>query len=528
MFHYQSTENSHFGDAHTAALLTLCLAWVAVVPAEATAQTPAVCTSDSTALCTLLLSIGDPTGNPVYPALTASDCETWPVGSAESTMFPTFAPPTAGGACRVAVVWPGDGREPRPPLIVYNEGSGNQSAAATANNGTRGFQNAWPAAITVYTQATDKVGHNGQAAGSTSTLNALHRDWAPRVPDQEPVRNGNGTLPLGTHTDLPYVDAVLQKVKTLFPYNADNVFAAGWSSGCFFTFAMLEMRASTFAGFAGLGCRTTRSGTGTNGYSSPFGQMVASPRPVLYMMGDVDGASAIGRWTPVPPPICPATGIGCRGGGLDNGAQPFWWTFLAAPPARVTTCQGGPCSGVDATLNHLVARSGATPPINTDCDQSGANPAASGLDNNCVLSTLGVTTLPASALGGADVEFGLYAGSHNWGANPNSTAWTVDLFQRKRVPYFGITAGAVVITGMVTQDLCPYFGPSTDALEKAISVDANGEVISVGLSTPGGLVPTGDMDWEDADEVWCTSVGGYASTGYSIRTVPLAALMATM
>jgi hypothetical protein len=222
---------------------------------------PPACTSSSTSLCSITYEEPVNSRRPAWLCQNLIDC-------------PTGGPSTI---TRTAVVWPGDGSDPTPSVVWYfhgsAEGNGAETSAADAN---LNIHITWPQAIVIYGQATPLTDHSGAWRPSNDGHGSQYC-WSPRHPY---------VAASGVHSDVNYVQAVLDDVAEMFDYDDSEIFAAGHSSGAYFTLTLSEVMPETFRAFAAVGAYTW----GKSGEEDAVPAVVASgqrlpSRPVLYLMG---------------------------------------------------------------------------------------------------------------------------------------------------------------------------------------------------------------------------------------------------
>ena len=280
---------------------------------------------------------------------------------------------------RVARVWPGNGTLANPPLIVFNGGAGS-TAAGSAGSWLLKFEVEWPEAIVVYTEATKLTDHVG---GWETEVEDPHICWQPRFPHREEVT---------MHSDLDYIQDVLDVVDQLFNYNHDQVYVAGHSSGGFLTFSLMDFMPDTFRAFAILGSYADYGNVDDDAASIVATGQQHPSRPVLYMMGESEDVFS---WQPA----------------VDGGNDKVYDTI------RQLTARNGaqvPNQGDRSYLSNLV---------NAVRDAEPANAVASMVFN---------PVKPNSA----EVVLTVYGGDHSWppkdAFDPSlrATEWIVDFFQQ--------------------------------------------------------------------------------------------------
>lgn len=219
----------------------------------------------------------------------------------------------ASGHQRHALVYPGTSRNGASPVVFFFTGHGGTAAAAAAI--TR-FHVLWPEAIIVYGQGLNQGSHG------------ILRDPSVRLADFPPENHGPGWQirfpykarpPVNYTADLDYVDTLYNLIQAREKIDHDRVFAAGYSSGGFFTMSLLQHRPQIFARFAPMAAYSRmhailRPGRDPVLNSSAFYAEVPQSminshisRPVLYAYGkldfgfDRDGGDTTVSWDPNDP-----------------------------------------------------------------------------------------------------------------------------------------------------------------------------------------------------------------------------------
>jgi len=299
------------------------------------------------------------------------------------------------GVDRVVVVWPGNGTLPNPPAMIFNDGY-TSTINSAATNSSLDFQAHWPEAIIIYTEGSRLV---------------CYDHWNLHAVDQVPFFSPRFPYYLTQaektpYTDFRYIDILTEKVLELFPYDENRLYAAGHSSGGFFTFSLMKYRRDMFRAFAVLGAYADFG----DRYFSDNASIVAngqvpSPRPVLYMMGLCENVFG---WTS---PNCDLS------------------TLDSTTPLVTAN------NLVHHTLRQLTAKNG------TDIPNQGniiylQNHILSVVADPTNVKTL---TFPPFTPYGAEVQFKLYIGDHSWPPRDASPAlkaskWVVDFFKSHSEP----------------------------------------------------------------------------------------------
>lgn len=265
-----------------------------------------------------------------------------------------------------------DSENPVPAIIYFhgNNGSANDSEQK------RKFHELWPDAVVVYAEGRDLDSNGIGPDGSLS--------WELRFPYKATLPGGNAQT-----DDLEYVDQLLEHIVLNNNIDRDRIFAAGHSSGGFFTLSLMEHRSDVIKGFAVLGSFAGYKMTQVrNGNPAVNGNMrimdlmspavgsvdkAKNPRPVFYMFGNQD--SVFDGHNPKP--------------NLDgyHATESCW-------------------AGI--TLEQLLIRNNIVPP------------------NGTFWAGLGSRTFNANS-SGAPVKYHLYNGTHSW---PNAAnQWVIDWFK---------------------------------------------------------------------------------------------------
>ncbi len=276
---------------------------------------------------------------------------------------------------RTAVVRPDNGTLAHPPAIIYSPGHGGEAWSESAGHAALSTQ--WPEAVVIYLEASRLVDHDGQwRAASSPQLG--DPDWSPRFPHFEAASD---------HTDLAYLEQVLDEAQSLFSYDEQRLYATGHSSGGFFTLSLMEFMPERFRAFAMLGAYADygRDGYGDTPVVVARGKSPQA-RPVLSIMGLCD---ATFPWSP----------------GASTCGSPF--------PA--------PADRVHETVRQLTARAGAFVPGQDDrayLDQLVAGAQSGGM---------GSTSFAPAKTHGRAVDIRVYPGGHSWPAVADF--WVVDYFR---------------------------------------------------------------------------------------------------
>ena len=300
---------------------------------------------------------------------------------------------------RVVVVWPGNGTLINPPAMIFNDGYRGTAASASAND-VLDFQSQWPEAIIMYTEGTRLICYD---EWNTDDVNDIPF-FSPRFPFYI-----TQFLPT-PHTDLHYVDQLTEKVFELFPYDRNRLYAAGHSSGGFFTFSLMEFRREMFRAFAVLGAHADYGAQRSGDIPAIVenGQ-VPSARPVLYMMGTCEN---VFPWVPA-------------------YTVPLCWTTPPPLPTPTPT-PPTPQDIVAPTIRQLTARNGAEVPAQNDTAylQNLVDDVRSAVPPNQVKTK----RFPPTNSYGAEVLLKIYRGDHGWPpkrTDPSlkATEWVVDFFK---------------------------------------------------------------------------------------------------
>lgn len=294
-----------------------------------------------------------------------SACE----GGPQSDRFHILMTFDVNGVERRATIYPSVDNTRPAPAIFYFHGNGG---SATDYNPTIRFHELWPEAVVIYAEGTDLDSNGIQPDGSLS--------WELRFPYKADLSEGRAQV-----NDLAFVDRLLDHIATDHDVDRDRIFAAGHSSGGFFTFSLMEHRADVFTGFAVLGAfagyKVAQINSGNpaiNGNVRIVSLGIESdraqyPRPVYYLFGD--GDTVFDGNNPKP---------------NLNGFDP-----------------NGDC-WAGRTLTQLLFRNRIEPPA------------------GLLWAKPGVTTF-ASPANGAIVRYHLYNGTHSWPSDANE--WVIDWFQ---------------------------------------------------------------------------------------------------
>jgi poly(3-hydroxybutyrate) depolymerase len=265
------------------------------------------------------------------------------------------------GEVRRAVVH--TGAASNAPAVIYFHGRGGTAEASERHIP---FHRIWPEAYVVYAEGTNFDHRPGEANG-----------WQIRFPQVSQYCK--------LDKDLAYVEKLLEYLRSTGRVDMARIFAAGHSSGAFFTLSLMELLPERFRAFAAVGsyarpwarlepriCQDVYRGVGL-----PLrdGDRAATPRPVLYVFGTKDT--------------------------MFDGNTPGYAADCARP------------SKARDTLLALLIRNGCPLPACTAERRFRAE--------------LGRQVYGPQD-GGAAVQFQLYDGGHSWA--PRTTEWVVDFFRR--------------------------------------------------------------------------------------------------
>lgn len=282
---------------------------------------------------------------------------------------------------RQALIWPGDGSFSEPPVVIFHGGHGSFAAG---NAAALQLETIWPQAIILYLEANRLVDHSGQFRDwGDSSLGDT--EWSPRFPHR---------LPGAQHDDLDYLDRMLEEMATLFPHDPTRIYAAGHSSGGFFTLSLTELRPEVFRAFAMLGTFADFGALGNDIDEIEAAGRVRHPRPVLYMMGDRENEFL---WQPA------------QAAGDDKAHR---------------------------TVRQLTARNGSQSPADTDYLDDMVNEVRGAAPADRFATRHFAPALP----GGTETVMGVYGGDHSWpprdADDPSLSAaeWVVAFFQSHAEP----------------------------------------------------------------------------------------------
>ena len=296
---------------------------------------------------------------------------------------------------RVAILWIGDNSDPHPPTIIYNDGY-TSNAAIASSSPSHNFQAEWPEAVVIYTEGNRLIYYDDWNLEPGNTIPFFSPRW-PFYEDATPSQSGT------PFTDYAYIQELIHRVQGLYSIDDDRVYAAGHSSGAFFTMSMMERMPEFFRAFAIVGAHADY------GHQNPddIPAIVARgrenvARPVMYLMGLCEN---VFPWNPA-----------------DQGcATPLGGSNIIYDTIRQLTARNGaevPSASDTQFLIDLVNYVRAQPPANQ------------------------FETVQFNPLGPGDAEvvFGAYGGTHSWAPNNaastslRATQWVVDFFQQHQGP----------------------------------------------------------------------------------------------
>lgn len=198
--------------------------------------------------------------------------------------------PDVEGESRSAVIYPTTlPNSPAPVVFFFHGNTGSASDSISKLE----LHNYWPEATIVYGEGTS-VNSNGNP--TTDTAN--HHGWTLRFPYK---------FGLGQRKDVQYVMRLLEKLNENSGdahINPDRIYAAGGSSGGFFTFSLMELMPDIFRGYAVIGSyarfkvhlesmQCPGSSPTLNRHARPLALNTPSDRayiarPILYLFGNND------------------------------------------------------------------------------------------------------------------------------------------------------------------------------------------------------------------------------------------------
>ncbi len=285
--------------------------------------------------------------------------------------WPTMVELSVASEDRRAMIvdrWGGDTGSPR-PVVYYFHGNGGDAYDSYRR---RQFHQLWPEAIVVYAEGTD-VNSSGRADYNNDLA------WQIRFPYK---------FRLGYTKDIEYVMALTREIGQRYHVDPSRSFAAGHSSGGFFSLSMMELVPHLFAGFAVLGCHARYKvevnkpdrmlGNRAQPLALDPDDRATRARPVLYMFGHDD--TSVGRDWPSSMP---------------------WWTSDPSDETQKTMF----------TLRQLFIRNGC-----------GRPPITPGIWN-----TADKIHAHLADQYGAPVKWVMYKGDHSWPDKANQ--WAIDHFK---------------------------------------------------------------------------------------------------